>query len=166
MIVLVGLPDIFGYPKAGDDVARLEGVQVSALFSVGVELDRQLDKPGLVQRVGGCVRPDHGSPPAVRRGKRDSQESGAEGKAARLIRIWKLKAELLGVVVDDLGAVQLEGAESEAAEVWLCGVAAGTRGRRGGSCSGTASHVHIGANANSGGCESDLGRHYFGASRC
>lgn len=118
-------------------LAGLQGVQGAGALAVGVELDQVFDEAllsclgclqGLVtalvpsaiylQFIGTvaekkltgsadrCVRPRSRDPAAVRKGKR--QCGLGESQTAGGLTVGKLKAQALRVVVDHLGALQLE----------------------------------------------------------
>lgn len=101
---------------------------------------------GRTEIIGGGVWPQYGEPSAA--GDGDGEEGRGEGEAAGLVGVGKLKAQLLGVVVDELGAVQLELVEAKARKDGLVG-------RRGAS----ARVQGVEANAGDGSGDGDLGGH-------
>lgn len=74
---------------------------------------------GRTEVIGGGVWPQDGEPSAI--WDRDGEKGRGEGEAAGLVGVGELKAQLLGVVVDELGAVQLELVEAKARKDGLVG---------------------------------------------
>ena len=100
----------------------------------------------LTEIIGRGVWPEHRLPATAR--ERNGQQRRAEREAAGLAGIGQLEPELLGVAVDELGAVQLQTVDAELGEQ------RSPHRRRGARLV-----VHKRAEADDGGGDSDLGAH-------